>query len=170
MAWDSTLITMLRYTINDVDSPQLFTDSRLKKVLIISAQLMLNDTQFGSTYTINVNAQTIVPDPVCDGDNAFMNLLTLKAACFMDNSTFRTKASSAGIAVKTGSHSVDTRGVLDVYKTLLEKGACKAYEDALWEYKTGVAIPGRAILGPFSGINVDTAYVGLVNRQSHNGV
>lgn len=167
MSWSTELITMVRYLINDLSDTPTYTDERLTQAIVISASMMAQECSFDS-YTINVSDQTISPDPT-DGakDIPFINLTALKTACFIDNSTFRTKAASAGITVKTGTHLVDSKGNLDGYKYLLENGACKAYEDAKADYVYGSLLPGRAILGPFAGINVDTRYPWGNNDANH---
>jgi hypothetical protein len=159
MSWQTEMTTMLRVVINDIVAPYTYTDERLQQVIVVAAQLMLNDISFPVNYSIDIENIDISPDPTdATRDDAFINLGVLKSGCFMDSSLFRTKAASAGILVKTGPHTVDTKGVIDAYKVLLEKGLCKAYDDAKWEYEAGNLSPGRAILGPFAGINIDTSH------------
>ena len=41
MAWQTEMTTLLRYVINDNDTPQEFTDGRLQQLIVSSAQLTL---------------------------------------------------------------------------------------------------------------------------------
>ncbi len=158
MSWQTVMTSMVRYLIGDIEAPYTYSDNRLQTTIVVAANLANMEVTFPNTYTIDVPNTGISPDPTTLNDQAFINLVSLKTACFIDNSTFRTKAAQAGMVVKTGTHSIDTKGQLDGYKYLLEKGACKAYEEAKWDYELGNSVPGRAILGPFSGINIDTDY------------
>ena len=158
MSWQTDLTAMVRVLINDIDSPQLYTDTRLQQVIIVSSQLVNQDVNFPNNYIVDIANTGITPDPTVLHDESFVSLVSLRSACLIDNSTLRTKAESAGISVKTGPHSIDTKGVIDAYKFLLEKGYCDAYQEAKWEYISGNSAPGRAILGPFAGINLDTDY------------
>lgn len=157
MAWTTEMVTLVRYLVNDTVAPYTFSDARLQTAIAVSAQLVLHDLTFNNTYIVDISVPTISPDPTSLPDNAFINLISLKTACLMDTSLFRTKAAQAGITVKTGSHSIDTKGQLEGYAKLLEVGPCAAYEQAKLEYIAGNAIPGRAIIGPFQGINLDTS-------------
>lgn len=167
MSWQSTMTTMVRFLINDVVSPYTYSDERIQQAIVVSARLVLQEIEFDNDYVIDVTNITITPDPTDVNDTAFINLVSLKTGCFIDIGQLRTKTASAGWLVKGGSHVVDTRGVAEAYKILMEKGLCKVYEDAAWEYRTGSQTPGRAILSPFAGINIDTTglITGNTNRR-----
>lgn len=160
MAWTTTIVTMVRYLINDVVEPYTYSDSRLQQTIAVSAQLVLTELTFSYDYVVDLTVPSITPDPTTVNDNAFINLIALKTACFMDQSLYRTKAQQAGIIVKTGSHSIDTSRAMQGYDNLMKIGPCKAYEDAKLEYITGILVPGRAVLGPFEGINFETNWSG----------
>jgi len=166
MSWQTTVTTMVRYLINDVVEPYTYSDARLQDTIAVSAQLVLTELTFQYSYVVDLAVPSITPDPTTVNDNAFINLIALKTACFMDQSLYRTKAAQAGILVKTGSHTVDTRDNINGYNNLLLKiGPCKAYEDAKMEYVTGILVPGRAVLGPFEGINFETFGNGNSDRE-----
>jgi hypothetical protein len=159
MAWQTEITTIVRYLINDFESPQTYTDAKLQTAVVIASHLMLEDISFPRVYNIDIGATGISPDPTSDTrDNAFINLAALKAACLVDNWAFRSKLPTAGIAIRTGPESIDTRGVLAAYQFLQQNGACKAFEQAKWEYESGNMTPGRAILAPFVGDNVNTDF------------
>lgn len=156
MSWQIEMTTIVRYLINDFDSPQTYTDSKIQTAITIAAQLTLEDITFPKVYNIDVGATGISPDPTdATRDNGFINLVSLKTACLVDNWTLRAKLPTAGVFIKTGPESIDTRGVLSAYQYLKEKGACQAFEEARWEYRAGNMSPGRAILAPFVGDNVN---------------
>ena len=90
MAWQDTMVIMLRVVIDDMGSNPTYSDSRLEEILVVSAKLTKKDVDFANDYTIGVTDSTITPDPVSTSDNAFVNLVTLKAACLVANSEFKT--------------------------------------------------------------------------------
>lgn len=160
MAWQSEMTTIVRFLINDIDATT-YTDGRIQQAICLAAQLTKEDVRFPNDYTVSVSGVTISPDPT-DGtrDNAFVNLVSLKTACLIDQWSFRVKAATAGVRIKSGVDEVDTKGQLDGYKALIKDGICAEYAKAKWEYEAGNLTPGLAILGPFAGDNVDTSYGG----------
>jgi hypothetical protein len=158
MSWQVEITSIVRQLIGDAVAPYTFSDSRLQGTIVVAAQLVNQEVAFLNTYTIDIPNSGISPDPTSIPEHAFTNLVSFRTACLIDGSTFRTKAAQAGISVKTGSHSISTGGQLDGYKYLLEHGPCKVYAEAKWEYETSNSNAGRAILGPFAGINFDSSY------------
>jgi hypothetical protein len=84
-----------------------------------------------------------------------VGLLALKAACLLDQSTFRTKAVSEGIRTALGSANLSVAGNLSGYKTLLDIGPCNLYEKLVMEHNISNATAVSAILSPFVGNNFD---------------
>jgi hypothetical protein len=157
MAWETEMITIVRYLIYDFATPYTYSDDRLETAISIAAQLLLEEVDFKNDYLVDISIPDIVPDPTDgDKDNAFINLCCLKTACLIDNWSLRSKVGTVGVAVKSGPDSVDTRGAAQAYQYLYENGACKTFEEAKWEFKAGNLTPGRAILAPFVGENVDS--------------
>ena len=76
MAWQSEMTTIVRHLINDTDiSDPTFTNSRLETSILVAAQLMNNEINFGKVYTIDVDGCSLSPDPTVETkDNAFINL------------------------------------------------------------------------------------------------
>ena len=175
MAWDITMTTMLRVFINDTESPQTYTDDRLKQVLIVAAQYVNMELNFDNTYTITIgataDASNISPDPVSLSDDSFTNFTVLKAACIADFSTFRTKALQAGVKAKCGPAVLDTIKHLDGFKELLNNGPCKAYEIAKknWVFGNGELI--KAVLSPFISNSFDPASLAMSGgwQGTHRG-
>lgn len=154
MAWDSVMLNMLRVFINDFDPTEyLYTDSRLKQILVVSAHYVNQEINLSETYSINIISPNITPDPTetATQDDDFVNFVVLKSACLIDTSTFRQKALLAGLNAKCGPAQLDTSGHLDGFKILLEEGPCKAYELLKHEYNFGYSGGGiiKAIMSPF---------------------
>ena len=161
MAWQYNLTTMLRLVI--YDSPddttgRTYTDARLEELLVVAANLVVQELTFDNTYTIDIAATSISPDPITQKDTVFQNMVVLKAACLADQSTLRTKAQQAGISAKVGPASISTSNSLNGYALLLEQGPCATYGRLKWEYEMGDAQGRqaiRAVLSPFIGPNYD---------------
>lgn len=156
MAWQDELTFITRTLINDFDNPYTYSDSRIEQVLVVASKYVQLDITTSHTYNIDVSNFDISPDPTLLKDNTFTGLVCLKAACIIDQSTFRTKAAREG-SVKTvlGPASIDVTNNLSGYKTILEIGPCKLYEQLCLEYNIGNASIVQAVLSPFVGNNFD---------------
>lgn len=147
--WQDEMTTMLRYLINDVGS-ESYTDTRLQKSILVGAKYVNNDL-FNNQYSISLaGSGTITPDPSVNNDISFVNLSVLKAACLISTGEAKL-AAGQGIAIKDGSSSLDLKGVASSKKVIMDS-YCKAYEDAKFEYETGVGSnsnpAGEAVFGP----------------------
>jgi len=152
MAWTTDLVLMLRTLIGDLDSTK-YADSRLQQVLVIGAYTVNNDALFPNTYTIDVSAKTISPDPVTEDDTDFTVLTLYKSACILVGSEVKTESSNA-ISIKDGPSAIDLRGV-STSLNMMAKDFCGKYEEMLTKYNyekgSGSGSPGGvAILGPYS--------------------
>jgi hypothetical protein len=149
MAWQNEMTLIIRHLINDLDSSAYtFTDSRIQETVLVSAQLVLTEIDFTNTYTVDVDALTLSPDPTTGTkDNSFIALVALKSACIITGSQLRTQSLSS-LALKDGPSSIDTRGIV-AGLAIIYKDVCEKYETAKMEYKTTNSI-GQAILGPYS--------------------
>lgn len=153
MACASELIGLLRTRVYDLDNSNYrYSDSRLEQVIVSAAQCVLVDANF-STYTANIMGLTISPDPTgSDGstrNDLFINLIVLKATCIVDMGEARTAARKSGITVQEFASRVDTKGLADAWFKMMEKGACKEYEEALFDQLVGSGTLGQAIMTPF---------------------
>jgi hypothetical protein len=153
MSWQNETIQILRIIINDLEETPNFTDERLENVLVVAAHMVISDISFPTDYVVSITEQSITPDPTVANDTAFINLITLKAACIMDVSLFITKALAAGIKARCGPAILDTSGHLAGFKELIEQGPCAAYKRLKFEYEFGDGAVVRAILSPFRGNN-----------------
>lgn len=153
MAWQNEVVPMLRILIADTDVEPEYSDTQLAEISVVAAKLIVKEIKFRNTYTITVSALTISPDPSTDED--FMNFMVLKAACLADHGQFRAKALLEGIRVNCGPTSLAVGGHLAGFKTLLEVGPCKTYEELKKQYLFSNNLAVRGIFGPFVGNNFD---------------
>lgn len=151
MAWQDEMVLMLRAMVDDLGEAPRFSDARLEQLLVVAAQLTKQDATFQAAYETDVAAVTITPDPTTTAprDDWFVNLVTARAACLMDQGA---AAKGAGRALRV--RELDTE--LDMTQTgralldLLSKGACAVYRQLLRDYLTGNQSGlGAAVMGPY---------------------
>lgn len=157
MSWQSEIVTIVRVWINDLDDSPTYSDSRIQQVITVAAQNVVREVSFSQEYTIDVVSGVISPDPTLaeSRDNDFVALSAIKSACILDQSTFRTKAVNEGIRASLSPASIDVRGNLRGYQTLLEIGPCAMYEKLRTEFEIGNPNICQAILSPFIGNSFD---------------
>lgn len=152
MSWQNTIPVMVRYLIDDIDSTNYrYTDSRIETTIAVAAQMVILDISLPTEYTIDIENSSISPDPTATTpkDNAFINLLALKASCIILGGEVKTEGANA-ISIKDGPSSIDLRGVASTISFLYED-ICGKYQNLLKDYKEDlVSAAGQAILGPYS--------------------
>jgi hypothetical protein len=155
MSWQLEIPIMVRTLINDLSDNQTYSDERLLQVITVAAKYVEFDVVLDHTYDINVVNPDISPDPTIDNDNIFISLVSLKAACIIDQSALRTKAAMEGIRAALGPAQLSVAGSLTGFKMIIEEGPCAAYDELVshWDVKEATAI--RAILSPFVGNRFD---------------
>ena len=161
MAWAATMTQLLRAVIYDLGSTS-YTDARLQTLLINAAQLINSEMDFSTTYTVDIINETLSPDPTLTAtkDDDFFNLNVLKAACLVDQGTYRTEIAMAGLTAKLGPAVLQTSGRAGAFKDLLEVGACGMYKIARDDFMFGNGNVCKAILSPFVGNNFDPQSIG----------
>lgn len=147
MSWKIDLVLMLRSIIGDLDATK-FTDERIKQILVIGAFNVLGDAEFANTYTVDIGAVSISPDPIDINDQDFAILTVYKSACILLGSEVKTEAANS-ISIKDGPSAIDLRGVTQSL-TVLYNDLCKKYDDILTSYSYNNTLVGQAILGPYS--------------------
>lgn len=147
MSWQATMRTIVRHLVDDSVSPYTFSDSRLEEAIVVSAQLLVLDTDFGQVYTVNIPATGITPDPVDSVDNSFVNLVSLKAGCLVLGSKIQTESANS-ISVTDGPSQINMGGNLAGYKMVYED-LCSRYDESKLNYQAG-GRAGTVILGPYS--------------------
>lgn len=155
MAWQQELTVIVRNLINDLSETPTYSDARIQQLLAVSANYVQFDVVLEHQYEVNVVNSTITPDPTIDNDSIFISLVCLKAACLVDQSTLRTKASMEGIRASLGSASLSVGGNLTGYQMILDHGPCALYDELTshWDVSNASAI--HAIFSPFVGNKFD---------------
>lgn len=156
MSWQTEITALVRVLINDLGPEYTYSDSRIQQTIVVAAQYVQFDVDLDVKYTLDFSTPQITPDPTSDPrDDLFITLLSLKAACIIDQSTYRTKATLDGIRAALGPASLSVNGNLGGWQKILEHGPCATYEEltSYWDIKDAGAI--RAVLSPFVGNNFD---------------
>lgn len=156
--WETEMVNLLRALIGDMDEgdEQRYSDSRLQQVILAAAQLVQTDIEFDTEYIIDVDEVRLEPDPTDRDagtrDNWFINLVSTRAACFIDSLEARAAASQA-ITIRDGSSMISlggTGGMLQGALAVWEKGACAAYQKMKDDYNSGdVDSPGAIIVSAY---------------------
>lgn len=107
--WSPECVEILRNLINDVSDTPTYTNDRLERLLIVAALQVSREVDFIYNYTINVSEVLISPDPSDPNsrDNAFLNLVCLKAAVVLLDSELRYYAISS-LRITDGPSSIDS--------------------------------------------------------------
>jgi len=166
MSWQTELTTMVRTLINDSVEPYQFTDERIIQTILVAGKYLQFDIVLDHSYTIDVIAQTISPDPTIDNDEIFLMLAALKSACLIDQGTLRTKAAMEGVRAALGPASLSVGGAAAGWAMILEHGPCKLYDDLVEHWDVANASAIAAVLGPFSGNKFDPEFQHNRTRNS----
>lgn len=155
MNWEQEIPVIVRVLINDLSDTPTYSDERLLQLIAVAAKYVEFDVVLDNTYTVNVVTPSITPDPSAADDSIFISLVSLKAACLVDQSTLRTKAALEGIRAALGPASLSVGGSMAGIKMILEQGPCAAYDELTshWDVKEATAV--RAVLSPFVGNKFD---------------
>ena len=150
--WEVECTEILRVLISDLSDSPTYTDERIERVLMAAALQLINEVSFPTTYTIDILELTISPDPsaATTRDNAFINLLCLKAAVILLNSEARIYSMNS-LKITDGPSSIDTTArysfVKDAAKVLDNQ-----YQQTKVLHQSGQA--GAAILTPYTNPNI----------------
>jgi len=147
MSWDTDTITSIRYIINDIDSAK-YTDARIKKAAVISANQIKIEITLSNNYTITISTDTISPDPSTSGneDPDFINMIILKTSIMILQGEVRLYESS-GFKVIDGPSTVEVTGLFSNTKAMIDSLTLQ-YNKAKNEYAMSSIGYGKAILGP----------------------
>lgn len=161
MYWQFEIPIIVRNLINDLEDTPIYSDNRIIQLSVVAAQYVLGEVNLSKQYNIDIVDQTITPDPSdpASRDTDFVGFISLKTACLLDQSTFRTKAALEGIRTALGSANLSVSGNLSGYKTILDKGPCALYDQLTLDHNIGNATAISAVLSPFVGNNFDPRYL-----------
>jgi hypothetical protein len=149
MSWQVEFPAIIRYVIGDFSATPTYTDNQLRSLAVTSAQLILTEVDFSNDYVVDVAGTGISPDPTSGvRDNPFLNLVSAKAACILGVAEQRI-ASGKGIKVTDERKSVDFGGISKDKKSVADS-ACKIYSEALFQYKAGNRVIGKAVMNSMS--------------------
>lgn len=146
MTWQTEMVQLVRTLINDLGSVT-YSDATLKSFIVGSAQLLLKEVDFDTTYTIDLVTPSISPDPTTQSpkDDNFINTVCLKASVLILFGELKT-AAAEGIRVTDGPSTIDMTGAYastkGLYDTLLQM-----FERSKIELKMGNA--GKVVITPF---------------------
>lgn len=157
MSWQLELPLLIRSFINDLGDEPIYSDERIIQLALVAAQHTIIDIEFTNSYSIDIINQNIIPDPTLleSKDVNFIGFVALKASCLLDQSALRTRAHLEGVNVALGPAKLDVASNLVGFKTLLEQGPCKMYDQLKTQYVLGDASRVKAVLSPFVGNNFD---------------
>jgi hypothetical protein len=155
MKWKTEIPIIVRTLINDLSDNPTFSDDRLLQAISVAAKYVQFDVILDHAYVVNVVNPTITPDPTETNDEVFTTLVSLKAACIIDQSQLRTKAAMEGIRAALGPAQLQVAGSLEGLRLILEKGPCGLYDEFVNTWDVSNATSVRAILSPFVGNKFD---------------
>jgi hypothetical protein len=166
MSWQIEIPIIVRTLINDLSDQPIYSDERIIQVVAVAAKYVQFDVSLDKPYLVDVANPSISPDPTDDRDEIFISLVSLKASCIIDQSTFRTKAANEGIRAALGPAQLSVAGNLAGWKTMLELGPCAAYDELVSHWDVGQATTAKAILSPFVGNNFNPSNI----RNNYNSM
>lgn len=149
MAWETEIVTIVRYMINDIDAA-VYTNERIQEVIIVSTTLLLPRVDFTNDYQSDIDLLYLTPDPTTTTpkDNDFIRLIALQASSIILNSEVKTMAAQA-VRIVDGPSSIDVTGA---YKALKE--LAKTYKEdldaAIMDYQAGNSIGAGAVMTPYT--------------------
>lgn len=148
MAWQDEAVAMLRPMLGDTSAAK-YTDADLEQYCCLAARLVLQSTPFATAYAVSVADATLTPDPAAAGDDAFLNLMVLQAACMADRGAAALAAGQA-IMVQDGASRIDLRSRFGAALDLLKHGWCAVYDRARADHLAGMrsGAVGGAVVGP----------------------
>jgi len=159
MAWDTTIVSLVRYYLNDLDSSAYtWTDDQLKKLIAMSTSIV--DTQLAQwtsitlgPYTVNYDTPSITSDPTTNGaPGAFVLLIALGAAKIASQSNYKRLSVTGGYKIQDDRSSIDNTAGLNASKLALDD-MLSAYKEALSAFREGNMPAALAILTPYSSPN-----------------
>jgi len=160
MAWQDTMTPIVRSLIFDLTAPYVYGCDRLEELIVISSVLVMQEVDFSVTYTSDVGASIITPDPESDAD--FVALVCLRTACLISQGEHRDAAKKA-ISVKDGPAFVDTKQRAK-HLGMIAEDACSSYTRVKTNYQIGDGTLGRAIVGPYASGHGDVRTFGYDSR------
>lgn len=161
MTWQDELTIITRTLINDWEEPYSYSDSRIQQIITVAAKYVQFDINLDYAYTIDVVNNNISPDPISVNDSIFTSMVCLKAACIIDQGTFRTKAALEGITTRLGPAVLNLGGTLTGWQSIIQHGACGVYDELTSHWDVRNASAFAAVLSPFVNNRYDPRYLNV---------
>jgi len=170
MGWQADITNLVRVLINDLSETPTYSDDRIAQTITVAARYVQFDVQLDQEYVVDSINNTITPDPTVNKDEIFLCLVGLRAACIIDQSTFRTKALLDGINASLGPAKLSVAGNLAGFKEILNQGPCKLYGDLSehWDVQQATAV--AAVLSPFVGNKFDPFMLIAYDNHRHKNM
>lgn len=151
--WEVCALNMLRVMIGDLGTPPQYSDERLVQIMKVAGYYVMTDlaccryvTKPAITSCGEFTSNPLDYPP-------FTNLMILKAACLVDQSSLRAKAAAEGIRATCGPATLQVISASSSYSLLLKSGPCSAYlalkEDLCFKCPIQSGALCAQILGPF---------------------
>lgn len=171
MAWQTTLVTMVRNLIGDLSATPTYSDAQIQESITVAAYMVYAEYPFSVQYTFDLDTPDITPDPTVSDpiDYAAVALFPLKAACMLNLNSMQTSVGNS-IRVKDGTSEIDTSDGFKGWESILKNGPCQAYDKLLKQLQYngvrgvgGTVASFRAVVTP---INITGFYndTGCVSR------
>jgi len=170
MAWQSDIINLVRVLINDLSDNPSYNDDRLTQVITVAARYVQFDVQLETEYNIDSINNIITPDPTANNDEIFLCLVSLKAACIIDQSNFRTRAALEGVRAGLGPAQLAISNHLSGFKEIIQHGPCQLYTDLSEHWDIQQATSVAAILSPFVGNKFDPFMLIAYDNHRHKNM
>ncbi len=162
MRWQTEMGRIVRYLVNDIDTENpTYDDDRIEETIVVSAQLLQSNVDYYySTYTVNVQSVSITPDPMnptssgVNKEDGFINLVSLQAAMLILAAEFK-DSTSGSLKVVDGPSQIDMTTVA-IQKRVLFEEMKDRFNKAVFQYRAGNSIAGKAILSGLHWYNVLT--------------
>lgn len=154
--WQTSLVTMVRYLVNDVSLPYTWDETYLQNTIVIAGLLVAQEYPFAISYSFDLAAPDIIPDPVSNGDNEAIALFSLKAGCMLETNRYQNALATGGVGVtvRDGDSMVSTEQRIKSFQDILDRGPCAAYQAILKQLSTKRAMgSGKAIGTPLTHWN-----------------
>ena len=154
MAWQTTLVTMVRHLVNDLGGSNEFDESRIRESIVVAGIIVSQEYSFDHDYTFDLDSVDISPDPVSKNDNAAVALISLRSACMLDTNKYQSAVKN-GVRIREGDSQIDTTGSFQGYRDILQSGPCGSYKKLLSDlsHKKSMSL-GGAVMTPITHIDL----------------